>query len=565
MLDQDVNLAADAVDEPAAPARAASALGAAFALAACGGGGGDGGTTSAPATTTPPPVTVVQVPLTPAQASRFLGQATMGATRAEIDRVIARGFEGWITDQFATPRGTTHWDWLVANGYQAGGAGANSTGWDATIWRALIAEPDQLRQRVGQALLDMLVVSVDQIGVGWRQFAMAAYMDLIADHAFGNYRELLGAVTTNAAMASFLTFLGNRRANPQRGSVPDENYARELMQLFTIGVQQLEPDGRPRLNNGQPIETYTTADVSQLARVFTGLTLATTDAATPDRLRQPLIMSANLNETGASTFLGTTVSGGGLAAVNAALDAVFAHANVPPFVATNLIRRLTTSNPSPAYVGRVAAAFANNGQGARGDMRATIRAILLDPEVRGDAPLADARAGRLRDPVLRVTNWARASGATAAEGKWSVGNLADPISRLGQSPGRAPSVFNFFRPGYAPPASAIATAGLVAPELQITTEQSVVGYVNQMYGIIANGAGDVKSAYADLIARAPDPAALVDEINIVLAAGQLSPATTAAMRGAVESIPATANDANLNRVRVALLLCLAAPDYLLLR
>ncbi|KQU49841.1 hypothetical protein ASG67_10855 [Sphingomonas sp. Leaf339] len=488
----------------------------------------------------------------------------MGATKATIADVIDKGYEAWITAQFALPRATTHWDWLVANGYNVTGNINNTAGFDTTMWRQLIVEPDQLRQRVGMALLDMLVVGIDAVNLNWKQFAAAAYVDLLLDNAFGNYRTLMDAITTSAAMGSFLTFLGNRKANATTGAAPDENYARELMQLFTLGLYQLNMDGSVK-GGSNPPGTYTQADVAGLARVFTGLSLATNVSTTPDRYRQPLVMNAAINETGSASFLSTGASGGGMAAIKTALDAIFAHPNVPPFVSKQLIQRLVTSNPSPAYVGRVAAKFADNGSGVRGDMKAVVTAILLDTEARSDTALTTATAGKLREPVMRLTAWARAFSVTSPSNAWSFGDTSSQSTRLAQSMGRSQTVFNFFRPGYSPPASAIASAGLVAPEFQITNEQSVVGYVNYMYGLVANGAGDAKADYTDILLKAADTAALVDEVNLLLAAGQLSATTLAAIRLAVDSVAATAAGGPTNRVGIAIMLTLAAPEFLMVK
>ncbi len=545
----------------AGPVGVAAALLPTLALAACGGGDG----TTAPPPTASAPLAVVAAALTTTQASRFLAQTTMGATKTAINDVVSQGFDGWLTAQFAMPRATSHWDWLVANGYDVAANVNGETGYDATVWRQLIAEPDQLRQRVGFALLDMLVVGIDGIALNWKQFAAAAYLDVLMDNAFGNYRTILDAITYNAGMASFLTFLNNRKANTATGAEPDENYARELMQLFTLGLYKLNADGTTVTANGAPVETYTQADVSGLARVFTGLTIASSDSTTPDRYRVPLTMSGSLNETGSSTFLGTTVSGGGTAAIKTALDTIFAHPNIAPFVSKQLIQRLVTSNPSAAYVGRVAAAFADNGKGVRGDMQAVLRAILLDTEARSDAALTSTTAGKLREPVTRLTGWARAFGASSPSNAWAIGDTSSQSARLGQSPGRSQTVFNFFRPGYVPPNSPLGTAGLVAPELQITNEQSVVAYVNYMQAAIGNGIGDVKADYTDILTTASGSAALVDQVNLVLAAGQLSAGTVTAIRAAVDSISATASNGPIDRVGVAILLSLASPDYLTLK
>ncbi len=531
-------------------------LASSLALAACGGGGGSTGGS----TPTPPPVVVT--PLTENQASRFLGQATMGATRTTIDGLIARGIDGWLTDQFAMARATSHFDWLAANTYNAPANINSQNGFDTTMWRQLIVEPDQLRQRVGMALLDMLVVGIDGVNTNWQAFAAAAYVDVLLDNAFGNFRAIMDAITTNPAMGSFLTFRGNRKANATTGAEPDENYARELMQLFTIGLYQLNMDGTLKMSGGSPIETYKPADVSGLARVFTGLNYSSTDSSTPARYKVPLVMQASINETGVANFLGTSTTGGGMAAIKVALDTIFAHANVPPFVSKQLIQRLVTSNPSPAYVGRVSAVFADNGSGTRGDMKAVIKAILTDSEARDDSVLAGANTGKIREPIMRLTGWARAFGVNSPANTWPFGNTSSQSTRIGQSPGRSPSVFNFFRPGYSPPATAIAAAGLVAPEFQITNEQSVVGYINYFQGLVANGAGDAKPDYTAILTKASDSAALVAEVNTVLAAGQLSSATQTAIKTAVDSISITATNGPINRVGVAILLTLASPDFL---
>lgn len=569
-------VAAAAEHEAGAPAvttrSAGSALGTGgailplLALAACGDGGGGGtasagGSTSATPAGTTAPVVVVNTAPTPTEASRFLAQATMGATRSTIDAVVSRGYDGWLTDQFAMPRATSHYDWLYANGYAGESNRFDMKGLDPTLWRQLIVEPDQLRQRVGMALLDIFVVGVDGLIYSWRSFTMASYLDILLDNAFGNYRQLMGTVTTSFAMSTFLTYFQNRKANPTTGTQPDENYARELMQLFTIGLYQLNMDGSLKMSGGQPIETYSQADVSGLARVFTGLVQPNFPDA-PPRYLNPMVINAGMNETGPSSFLGTTVSGGGMAAIDAALDTIFAHPNVPPFVSKQLIQRLVTSNPSPAYINRVASKFADNGQGVRGDLKAVIRAILLDSEAR-TLPASGA-VGKLREPVIRFTNWARAFGATSPSNAWAIGDT-NAATRLSQTKGRSPSVFNFYRPGYTPAGTSLAGSGLVAPEFQITNEQTVIGYVNFMYGIIANGIGDVKADYTAILALAADSKALVDEINLVLAAGQLSSATQAAIRNAVDSVSATASDGPINRVGIAILLTMASPDYLNLR
>ena len=535
------------------------------ALAACGGGGDAGGSaiSSGPPTPVPPPV--VNAPPTQTQASRFLSQSSMGATKVEIDKVVSQGYDAWITAQFATPRATSHWDWLVASGYNDIANKNNTNGFFNTVWRQAISGEDLLRQRVTSALSNFIVVGIDGImGTSYQQFATAAYLDVLADNAFGNFRELIDRISLNMAMGYYLTFIDNKKANATTGAQPDENYARELMQLFTLGLYNLNADGTLQLSSGNPVETYAPADVSGLARVFTGFISDGNNFDTPDRARRPMIQRASDHEPGAKTFLGVTIPAGtdGFASLKIALDTIFAHPNVPPFVSKQLIQRLVVSNPSPAYVGRVSAVFANNGSGVRGDMKAVIRAILIDTEARSDAALTNATAGKLREPVIRLTNWARAFGATSPSDAWAIGDTNSQTTRLGQTIGKSPSVFNFFRPGYTPPNTAISNAKLVAPEFQVTNELTVVAYINYMQSLIQSGTGDVKADYTAILTKAADTTALISEINIVLASGNLSRATIMTITDAVNAIGTTTPTLLANRVYTAILLTMASSDYI---
>lgn len=535
---------------------AAIAASLASSLAACGGGGDEEGTSGR---------VYQDEPMASAEeASRFMAQASLGASRTDIDAAQRQGRASWIERQFDMPQEQSHFDWLTAAGYGADANRDSTTGLDNTIWRRFITGRDALRQRMVLALSEICVVSVLGVETSWRQFAVANYLDILERNAFGNYRDLLREISLSTAMGYYLTFRGNAKAN-SRGGQPDENYARELMQLFTIGLLELNPDGTVR---GGGIETYAPGDVSGLARVFTGWDLNTTGLAQPlppEVHRRPMTQVASRYETGAKTFLGVTIPAGtsATASLDRALDVLFNHPNVPPFVCKQLIQRMVTSNPSPAYVARVAAAFTNNGAGVRGDLKAVLRAILLDPEARDMSQVSNPNFGKLREPAIRFLNWARCFGAASPSGQWAIGDLSDPGTRVGQSPMRSSSVFNFFRPGYVPPGSAIATAGLMAPEFQITNETSVVGYLNFMQRAIAgNSVGDVRADYTALRAMAGNSAALLAELNLVLAAGQLSASTLAALRSALDTIGGNTDSARLNRVHAALLLVLAAPEYI---
>ena len=529
------------------------------AVAACGGGGGD--------STPPPPPPPASI--SAAQASRFLAQASIGATRSEIARVQSLGYAGWLAEQFALPQQGTRWDWLVSKGFDAATNKNGEAGFDASAWRKLIASPDTLRQRVTLALSEVVVTAIDGLvgGGGWKAFSAAAWLDMLEANAFGNYRTLLQDVSRSPAMGLFLTFRGNVKADPSKGTLPDENYAREVMQLFTIGLQKLKPDGSLLLAGGQPQDTYGQDDIGGLARVFTGwdFDLAGGTAATPDYQRRPMIQVPSRHESGAKSFLGTTIAAGtdGATSLGLALDALFAHPNIAPFISRQLIQRLVTSNPSPAYTARVAAVFANDGTGSKGNLRAVLEAILLDDEARNVATAPGG--GKLREPMLRFLAWARAFNASSASDAWAIGNTTDPGTRLGQSPLRSPSVFNFFRPGYVPPNSAIGSAGLVAPEFQITNESSVIGYVNYLQRAVSTGIGDLAADYTSLLALADNAQALLDELNLVLAAGQIGVANIATMKTALDSMASGTDAARRNRVQAALVLVLAAPEFLVLK
>jgi uncharacterized protein (DUF1800 family) len=539
--------------------------GSALSLAACGGGGG--GSTAA---ATPPVTGPVIVPgPTRTQASRFLAQASLSSTASDITQVQSQGYSDWLDSQMALPRSTSNVAWLRSKGLDSPTYKNSQIGADQMMWRKLLSSPDPLRQRVAIALSEIMVVSVAGIAnTFFRQFAAAAFMDILEANAFGSYRTLLEQVSTSVAMGGYLTFKGNRKANPATGSLPDENYAREVMQLFTIGLVQLNQDGSAKLgSNGQPLESYVQEDVSQLARVFTGwdvdVTVGTVDD--PNRIVIPMVQYANRHETGAKSFLGTTIPANtdGVNSLRIALDTLMAHPNMGPFVGRQLIQRLVTSQPSPAYVSRVAGVFNNNGSGVKGDLRAVVRAVLLDTEARSEASLTDPAFGKLREPMLRFVQWARTFGLTDPSDEWKIGDLTDPATKLGQSPLRSPSVFNFFRPGYVPPNSPIGVR--TVPEFQITTESSVAGYVNFMQGAISNGVSGLRANYAAWTALVPDSAALLAELNTVLAAGQLSAATLAALKPALDSINTNTTTGINNRLYAAITLVMASPEYITLK
>ena len=490
----------------------------------------------------------------------------MGATREQIARVQQLGYAGWINEQIAMPRGETRWNYLVGKQYNTPDLKNTENGHDAAFWRKMIIAPDTLRQRVTLALSEIVVASITGFSASWSNFSGVAHMDLLESHAFGNYRNLLQQVSLSAPMGEYLTYRGNVKLNPTTGALPDENYAREVIQLFSIGLVELNLDGTPKLSSGLQQETYGLDDISGLARVFTGwgYDLAGGDMNNPEYKRRPMIVSANRHESGAKEFLGSSIPAGtdALNSVTRALDIIFAHPNVAPFISRQLIQRLVTSNPSPAYVSRVATVFNNDGKGVKGNLAKVVAAILLDDEARNPNRLSDPNFGKLREPVLRFTAWARAFKANSPSDAWGVGNTSDPGTRLGQSPGRSSTVFNFFRPGYVPPNSAIASARMVAPEFQITNESTVVGYVNFMQSVVSRGINDVKADYSAVLPLAESSDKLVDELNLVLAAGQLAPATVNLIKGGIDSMPKVTDTHRLNRIYAALVLVLASPEFI---
>ena len=536
-----------------------------------------------------------------AEAARFLLQAQAYATTADIAAVRANTFANWLGMQYAKPVGPTGWDWLNARGYATIDSTTryfdNTYPGDYMIWNQLMTAPDALRKRCALALSEFFVVGLSGLDFAWRSHGIAAWWDLLVAHAFGNFRQLLEAVTLNPAMGYYLNTKGNLKENTATGRQPDENYAREVMQLFTIGLYQLNLDGTEKRDaQGNRIESYTQADVTNLARVFTGYdvdlsqNVNTYDAVLNRNIpnttaaRLPMVLNASRHSTLAATFLGANVPANtpGAAALKTALDTLFNHPNVGPFFGRQMIQRLVTSNPSRAYVARVAAAFNNNGSGVRGDLKAVWSAILLDEEARNPAGLTQSSFGRLREPMLRLVQWGRTFGITSALGSWKIGDLSNTASQLGQSPLRSPSVFNFFRPGYVPPSTALATSKAVAPEFQIVNESTVGGYLNYLQGVVRNGlyvnapdqpnAGsnasngyDITAAYTGELALVSDATALVKRLSLLLCADQLAASTQTLIVNALNATPVTAASTDAvkrNRVAAAVLMVMASAEYL---
>jgi uncharacterized protein (DUF1800 family) len=463
--------------------------------------------------------------------------------------------------------------WLIDKGFNDAGVSGNVNGdggWVQAMWWKLFSAPDLFRQRAALALSELFVVSHLGLPISWRNFAIANYWENLETHALGNFRDLLEAVTLSSAMGTYLNMKGNQKYDAKTGRSPDENYAREVMQLFTIGLYQLNIDGTLKLDAfGKPIETYDNTDIQGLAKVFTGWNTATgtdpTGDLVPAAYRQglPMTLNASLHSPEEKKFLGTTVAAGtlGIPSLKAALDTLFSHPNTAPFVCKQLIQRLVTSNPSPAYVARVSKIFENNGKGIRGDMKSVWTAVLLDTEARQTTGLTTY--GKLTEPMVRLLQWGHTFHATSSDGLWTLG-YTDSDTTLGQMPMRAPTVFNYFRPGYVPPNTQLAAQNLVAPEFQILTEPTVVSYVNYMAGTV-NNARNIKADYTFEKTIAGDATALVNYLNLCLASGAITSANQALMVSAIGSIAATTDAGLLNRIYAAILLVMSSTDYLIQR
>ncbi|MFY7888804.1 MAG: DUF1800 domain-containing protein [Spirosomataceae bacterium] len=569
----------------------------------------------------------------PNAASRFLSQATLGTTLSEIQNVTAIGIEQWLNNQLSLPVSFSTQAYVrklhqymvdslnrnPTGKYTLANVGVNNGHFDIAWFQGSMTAPDQLRWRVTLALSEILVTSRISIFDG-NPYALASYYDLIQRHAFGNYRALLDSITYHPAMGSYLTFLNNHATDIADGKqvYPDENYAREIMQLFSIGLYQLNTNGTEVKDaKGKSIPTYTNADIAGLAKVFTGLSWG--DARylgdsrkdiwsytkrmkffpvdSSDKYIRPWRTNpriVNGHEPGTKTFLGYTVISRPVAQgeldIQDALNTVFNHQNVGPFLARRLIQRLVTSNPSADYIERIATIFNNNGSGVRGDLKAVIKAIFLDPEAR-DILTANSNAyfGMLREPFIRYMNLLKGVNLTANGGVFR-NTMGRVYNNMEQRPLNSNTVFNFFIPDYSPDGD-LKNAGKFAPEFQLLSAQTLAGYWNALddwlidndptdyyWGLFSGETYKPKEdPQIDLVAdnvlakNAKIPL-LLDKYNHILAHGQLSAETLATIKSVIESMPYS-EDGNgvpnvtesYRRIRMAIFLIMTSPDYLINR
>ena len=553
-----------------------------------------------------------------ASTSRFLSQATFGATQSDLSTLVGTSVSDWLLQQFSEEPS----DYLAAlDGYQAQLPFLILNPWNRqattfAFWRHSITGDDQLRQRMVYALSQILVIS-NAGGDALTDYpeAVAYHQSLLTEFGFGNYRNLLEAMTYSPGMGFYLTYMGNQKEDPETGRQPDENYAREILQLFTMGLVALNDNGTLAggLNDGDSsVELYDNDDITGLAKVFTGLDRrvsraeAKNNPEAPEVLkswREPMVVYPAKHAQNEKTFLGLTIPENTNAqdSITLALDQLMSVASVGPFLSRQLIQRFTTSNPSPAYISRVTQVFNDGrytlpngtavGGGLRGDLKATIAAILLDRE--NLEPEAPNTFGKLREPVLRFTQWARAFSAGTVTPEYTL-ELYDLFSTsnygqgLAQHPFSAPSVFNFYRPGYVPPGTDSGAAGMTVPELQIVTAETIPAYMNfiTFFAMASTQHADL-SAYRELggltgvnfdpeLARtsflpdysyeknlADDLPALFDHLNLLLAGGALSQAAVDSFMDVVAGVPVEASDDwRATRVGLAVALVMTSADYL---
>lgn len=557
-------------------------------------------------------------------ASRFVAQSGFGAQIPELRSVAARGYAGWIDDQMSLPisRTTPYMDELIAIEQPYGGANAYGTQEQqnelrdsfpflftfadqgipdtlnfSTVWlRNLLTESDQLRQRVTWSLSQILVTSGRSSQLRDGGASLADYYDTLATHAFGNYRNMLRDVSVHPAMSYYLSSLGNQKPDPSNNQQPDENYAREIMQLFSIGLWELNNDGSQKLDGaGQPIPTYSNTDITNIARVFTGLWYADRPFGVEGNIRinqgvnrLPLEVFVEHHDTGSKRVfdgkpweLNLSGAEDGMTEIGRVVQALFEHPNTPPFICRRMIQFLVTSNPKPAYVERIANVFINNGSGVRGDLGAVVRAILLDRDARSYFP-DDPTYGKLLEPMVRLARLVRTFAAgTEPTAPTDVDDMQfwrfkTEVDAFAQWPMYSPSVFNFFEPDYSH-GGPIRDQGLLSPELQIHTPVTSVTFPNELATIIdarlqthrpeltplfkLNTTDEMEHAYGD-------GSKLIDRLDTMLAWGQLSDETRDLLLQNFAEFPAPTSLSGENaqrRIKLAAWIMMVSPDTAVLR
>lgn len=565
-----------------------------LALSACGGGSSESPQSQSPVAGNPAPAPAPEpypdppptpdptpnpapdppAPIDPdvidVDAARLLQQATFGVNQADIERVVALGMEGWIDEQMQLSA-SSHLSYLIAMQEQL----ALQEVWrDMRMeawWQASVRGQDQLRQRVAFALSEIFVVS-DRSAFGEDTFGLANYYDLLAEHAFGNYRDLLEAVTRSPIMGMYLSMLGNQKPNAERNIRPDENYAREVMQLFSIGLVELNQDGSEKRDaDGNSIATYNQDIIKAYAHVYTGWNFAGTTEETwwywwdNYETLAPMDAVEAFHDKGEKRLLNNVIVPAGQTAyadLIMAMDSLFMHDNVGPFIGKQLIQKLVTSNPSADYIARVSAVFNDNGDGIRGDLGAVVKAIILDEEARYGHIEDPFVFGKLREPLLKATHLWRAFNAESPNDRLQLGY---PDYFFNQAPLSSPSVFNFFSPGFAPQGD-IANQSLVAPEFQIATENFVVRVTNFMAYTVLWGSDSLDQAdnqqivlnLSEEMQLVDNTHALLDRLDLLLMAGSMDDNTREVL---ADTLAFTQDYSAFERVTNLIFLIMSSPQY----
>ena len=556
------------------------------------------------------------------ETGRFLSQATMGADLDLINIVKNMDYGVWIDQQITEP--VTYlqsevediWeeylDTLESRGYEdpQDAFGPAMPELTSAWWHNNMVASDLIRQKVAFALSEMFVISSNS-DLGGEAIAMAHYYDKLLDGAFGNYKDILSEISLHAAIGYYLSHFNNPKAVPEENLHPDENYAREIMQLFSIGLYELNNDWTHQLDNdGNSIPTYDNADIKEMAKIFTGLGPGginenvwwtdepyfglgifgidlTVPMAMYEDFHEPWIKVILKNDTIPANQLG-------LDDINEAINVLFNHQNVPPFISYRLIQRLVKSNPTPNYVERIANVFIDNGNGVRGDMAAIIKSILLDEEARNGEYMFEQHSSRLREPLVRHMQITKGLEIVEEPGGRYWHNF-DYDNSLKQQILFAPTVFNFFLPNHQPVGD-IANSGLVSPEFKIHDTSSSINYFNAAYrwtrdwGELINsgryfynsdlvnddgsiggwdmyGFGETYIDYEAYTDLADTPELLINELDKVLTHGQLSDEVRQSLR---DNLPNISWDGyeygwERERVRTAIYLITVSPDFAVIR
>ncbi len=530
------------------------------------------------------------------KASRFLSQATFGADLDLINEVADLGIENWMDQQFLTPA-TYYTDTIqsifdqsraifIANGNDSTNypSRPNHVHMDYAWWQNNMLAKDMLRQRIAYSLSQISVISLNG-NLSSYSVGVANYYDILVRNSFGNYKDLLLEVTLHPAMGNYLSHLNNPKTDTANNVHPDENYAREIMQLFSIGLNKLNLDGSLQLDgSNNPIPTYNNDDIKEFAKVFTGLgiggRLDTNDTYFGQGfwmadLTVPMQMYEDWHEQGPKYLLdGYVIPDGqtGMEDVEDAVNHLFNHPNVGPFLAKRLIQRLVKSNPTPQYISTVASIFNNNGVGVRGDMKAVVKTILMHPEARSCSWMNDPEQGKLREPILKYTDFVKAVGlVTPFKNYWNYSYWFK--EGTAQHPLRSPTVFNFYVPDYTPN-GAIENAGLVAPEFEIYNTRTSIGFANMVYNWTESEILTRTAWYEDyeigitnlspLMEPTKSSDAILDELDVILTHGQLTDRTRQIIKQTLDSYSISLTQLSY-RVRLATYLILISPDYNILK